>query len=695
MMRFLTSLILVLVAAAQEVSPPVAKVVPKRLEAHGDVRVDDYYWLRERDNPDVLAYLEAENAYLDAVMKHTEGLQEQLFQEIKGRIKKDDSTVPYAYDGYYYFTRVEADKEYEIYCRKKGSLDAPEEILVDANELAEGHEYFSIRGVRVSSGRDKLVFGVDTVGRRFYELRFKNLTTGAMYDDVISDVTGNVAWANDNKTLFYTKQDPETLRWNRIFRHELGTPVARDELVYEENDETFSSFVFKTRSRKYIIIGSAHTLSSEYRFVDADRPAGEFTVIEPRERDHEYGVAHFNDKFYIRTNWDAKNFRLMETSVVATGKSHWKEVIPHRPDVLLMGFEPFDDYLVLTERQRALNHIRVIPWEGEGEHYIELDETAYLAYLTDNEEIDSKRLRYVYTSLTTPLSTYDYDMDTREKTLVKQEEVVGGYDPSDYVTERLWARARDGVEVPISIVYPKGRERDGTSPLLLYAYGSYGASIDASFSSARLSLLERGFSYAIAHVRGGQEMGRAWYEDGKLLKKKNTFTDFIDCAKFLVEEGYTSRDRLFANGGSAGGLLMGAVVNMAPEMFEGVIADVPFVDAVTTMLDPDIPLTTSEYDEWGNPNDKTYYDYMLSYSPYDHVEAKDYPSLLVTTSLSDSQVQYWEPAKWVAKLRAKKTDDNLLLLKTNMAAGHGGPSGRFRMHRETALEFAFLLEQIE
>lgn len=684
-----------IMAASQKVSPPIAKVVPHRLEARGHVRTDDYYWLKEREDPEVIGYLKAENEYLDKVMKHTEELQHELFEEITGRIKKDDTSVPHWYDGYYYYHRYEKEKEYAIYCRKKGSLDASEEIMVEANELAEGHEFFSIAGLRVSSGRDTLAFGVDTVGRRLYTIHFKNLATGEMYEDVIPDVTSNMAWANDNKTVFYAKQDPETLRWFQIYRHVLGSDSSDDVLVYEEEDETFESFVFRTKSKKYMMIGSTQTLSAEYRFLDADKPDGDFTVILPREREHEYSVGHHKDKFYIRTNWKAENFRLMEAPVNATGKENWRELIPHRPDVLLRDFDIFRDFLVVTERKESLNHLRIIPWDGGEEHYLDFGEPAYLAYVGTNMELDTQILRFGYESLTTPDSTYDYNMVTKEKTLLKRQEVVGGYDPSDYETDRLWGVARDGTRVPISIVYPKGFKRDGSHPLLLYGYGSYGASLDASFSSARLSLLERGFAYAIAHVRGGQEMGRPWYKDGKLFKKKHTFTDFIDCAKYLIEQGYTSRERLFAEGGSAGGLLMGAVVNMAPEMFRGIVADVPFVDVVTTMLDPDIPLTSSEYDEWGDPNQKDYYDYMLSYSPYDNVEAKDYPHMLVTTGLHDSQVQYWEPAKWVAKLRALKTDDNLLLLKTNMEAGHGGPSGRFRHHRETALTYAFMLDLVE
>ncbi len=693
-------LVLASVQSNDQPTPPKAKIVPQELEKHGDVRTDNYYWLNEREDPEVIAYLTAENAYLDGVMKHTEGLQSALFEEIKGRIKKDDASAPYPNGGYYYYYRYRGDEEYAIYSRKEGSLDAPEQIMIDANELAEGHDFFSLGTLSVSSRRDILAFSVDTVGRRFYTLRFKNLKSGEMYDDVLSDVTGNVAWANDNKTIFYTKQDPETLRSHRIYRHVLGTDPAKDFLAYEEADEEFSCFISKSKSRKYLIIGTYQTLSTEYRYLDAANPTGEFKVILPREPKHEYSVEHLADKFYIRTNWEAPNFRLMETPIVNTEKKSWREVIPHRTDVFLRDYDLFQDFLVVTEREDGLNHIRVIPWansgdsprDGSHEHYLDFGEPAYFAYTNTNRELDTRVLRYGYSSMTTPWSTYDYDMVTNEKTLLKQGEVVGDFDPADYRTERLHAVARDGKKVPISIVFPKDVKKDGSAPLLLYAYGSYGASMDATFSSARLSLMERGFSYAIAHIRGGQELGRQWYEDGKLLNKKNTFTDFIDCGKYLVEEGYTSKDRLFAMGGSAGGLLMGAVVNGAPELFKGVVADVPFVDVITTMLDPDIPLTTGEYDEWGDPNDKEYYDYMLSYSPYDNVEAKDYPHLLVTTGLHDSQVQYWEPAKWVAKLRTLKTDDSILILKTNMDAGHGGPSGRFKRHEETALTYAFLLD---
>jgi oligopeptidase B len=678
--------------AQQEPDPPVAKVVPQELVTHGHVRVDDYFWLRERENPEVIAYLEAENAYTEAVMGHTEAFQEALFEEIRGRIKETDESVPYKLDDYWYYTKWEEGKEYPIYARRRESMDAPEETMLDINALAEGHEFFAGGPRGVSYDQNMVAFAADTVGRRFYTIHFKDLTTGEVLDDVIPDVTGNVAWANDNKTLFYTKQDPETLRWFQIYRHSLGTDVSEDVLVYEETDEEFSSYVFRTKSKAYVIIASSQTLSDEYRYLDATDPAGEFQVFLDRQREHEHSIDHYKEHFYIRTNDDAENFRLMRTPVTDTRREAWEQIIPHRDDVLLGRFEIFADYLVLSERKDGLPQLRIMPWEADGEHYLDFGEPTYWAVIGTNPNFDTKVLRYNYMSMTTPFSVYDYQMDSRGRELLKRTEVLGGFDPADYVTERLWATAEDGVRVPISLVYRKGLERDGTNPLLLYGYGSYGSSMSATFNSSRLSLLDRGFVFAIAHVRGGQELGRWWYEDGKLLNKKNTFTDFIACAEHLAAEGFTSPEHLYAQGGSAGGLLMGAITNMRPELFNGVVARVPWVDVVTTMLDESIPLTTSEYDEWGNPNEREYYDYMLSYSPYDQVEAKDYPNLLVTTGLHDSQVQYWEPAKWVARLRAMKTDDNRLVLKTNMEAGHGGASGRFRRMRESAFIYAFLLD---
>jgi oligopeptidase B len=676
-----------------DVDPPVAQVQPKELEIHGDVRLDNYFWLNQREDPEVLSYLEAENRYTEAMMAHTENLQQVLFDEFKERIKQTDMSVPYKLDDYYYYSRTEEGKEYPIHCRKKGALDAAEEVMLDVNELAAGHEFFSVGQRAVSYEQDILAYPVDTVGRRFYTIRFKNLVTGEQLPDEIPDVTANVAWANDNKTVFYTKQDRVTLRGYQVFRHVLGTDPANDKLVYEEKDDTFGVGVWRTRSKKYMMIGSFHTLSTEVRYLDATNPEGKFKVFQPRERDHEYRIDHYGDFFYIRTNHEAKNFRLMKTSVTRTGKTHWSEVIPHRDDVLLEGFDIFRDYLVVEERKKGLIQLRVRPWSGDGEHYIDFGEPAYLAFTRNNYEFDTPVLRYQYESMTTPDSVYDYDMATKEKTLLKQEEVLGGFDSNNYVTERLYATARDDTEVPISIVYRKGTPRDGSHPLLLYGYGSYGASMDATFSPYLVSLLDRGFIYALAHIRGGEELGRRWYEDGKLFNKKNTFTDFIDCGEYLVKQDYTRSERLFIAGGSAGGLLVGAVVNMRPDLFAGALAAVPFVDVVTTMLDESIPLTTSEYDEWGDPRKEDYYEYILSYSPYDNVEAKDYPNMLVTTSLHDSQVQYFEPAKWVAKLRATKTDDNVLLLKTRMEAGHGGVSGRYKGYKQRAFQYAFLLDR--
>jgi len=676
----------------KKMKPPVARIVPHKLEKHGHVRVDNYYWLRERNNPEVIKYLEAENQYTEAMMAHTAALQERLFQEFRTRIKQTDMSVPYRRDGYYYYTRTEEGKEYPIYCRKKGSLAAPEEILVDVNQVAAGHKFCSVTFPAVSSGQNLIAYGVDTVGRRFYTISIKNLTTGELLKETIADVTGNIAWANDNRTFFYARQHPVTLRSYRIYRHVVGTDPRQDQLVYEEQDETFRCFVYKTKSKRYLMIASTQTLSTEYRYLEADNPTGSFRLFLPRQRNHEYRLDHYQNHFYIRTNLNAKNFRLVRTPVERTSTENWEEVLPHREDVFFQDFEIFRDHLVAVERKDGLTRLRVMPWSGKAEHYVDFGEPAYLAFPTDNYEFDTDLLRYTYSSLTTPNSVYDYNMVTRQKTLLKREEVLGGFDPANYQAERIYATAPDGVRVPISLVYRKGFHRNGTHPLLLYGYGSYGSSTEAAFNPFRLSLLDRGFVYAIAHVRGGQELGRQWYEDGKLLKKKNTFTDFIACAEHLIKEKYADPKRVFAQGASAGGLLMGAVINMRPDLFRGVIAGVPFVDVVTTMLDDSIPLTTNEYDEWGNPNDKTYYEYMLSYSPYDQVQAKAYPNLLVTTALHDSQVQYWEPAKWVAKLRALKTDDNLLLLKTRMDAGHGGVSGRYQRYRQIAFEYAFLLD---
>jgi oligopeptidase B len=675
----------------QDLTPPKAKKIQKQLTIHGDARIDDYFWLRERENPEVIEYLKAENDYKDAMLKHTEKLQKKLFKEIVGRIKQTDMSVPYKDNDYFYYTRYEKGQEHPIYCRKKESLEAKEQIMLNVNEMAKGYDFYQVVGRSVSEDNKFIAFGVDTVSRRKYTIQFKNLETGEILPDAIPNTTGGAAWANDNKTVFYATKD-STLRPYKILKHILGADPSQDVEIFHETDNTFNTYVYKSKSKKYIFIGSFSTLSSEFRFLDADNPDGEFKIFNPRERDHEYSIEHFEDKFYIVTNWNAKNFRLMETQVDHTTDFHWKEVIPHRDDVLLEDIEVFKDYLVVGERKNGLRQIRVINQSDKSEHYLDFGEEAYLAYTSINPEFDTELLRYGYTSLTTPNSTFDYNMRTKEKTLLKQEEVLGGFDPQNYHTERLYAIADDSTKIPISLVYRKGLFKDGNNPLLLYGYGSYGNSMDASFRSDRLSLIDRGFVFAIAHIRGGQEMGRQWYEDGKLLKKKNTFTDFIDCAEYLVAEKFTNPEKLFVMGGSAGGLLIGAVVNMRPDLFKGVIAAVPWVDVVTTMLDESVPLTTAEYDEWGNPNNKEYYDYMLSYSPYDNVEAKHYPNMFVTTGLHDSQVQYWEPAKWVAKLRDLKTDNNLLLLHTDMKAGHGGKAGRFERYKLTAMEYAFILD---
>jgi len=671
---------------------PIAKKIEKKLVAHGQERIDHYFWLNDRENPEVIKYLEDENAYTSRMMKHTDKFQEDLFKEMKGRIKEQDESVPYKRNGYLYFTRYVTGGEYPVYCRKKGDASGKEEVLLDGNEMGKGHAYFNSSSVEASPDNKLGLFAIDTVGRRIYTLMFRNLETGEILPDRIENVTGSAEWAADSKTIFYARQDEETLRSNKIFKHTLGSSPDQDQLVYEEKDETFSCYIGKTKSQKYMLIFSASTLTTEARILEASNPSGEFRVFEPRERKHEYSIDHIGNQFYIVSNWNARNFRLMSADETNTGRNNWKEVIAHRDDVLLEGMELFKNHLVVSERKGGLTALRIMTWKGDS-HYLDFGEAAYDAYVAYNPESETNLLRFQFNSLVTPQSTFDYNMDSKEKTLLKQQEIVGGYDASLYHSERLMAPAGDGTMVPVSLVYRKDKfKKDGSSPLLQYAYGSYGYSTDPTFSSNRLSLLDRGFVFAIAHIRGGQEMGRYWYEDGKLLKKKNTFTDFIDCSRFLIKEKYSSADRLFASGGSAGGLLMGAIVNMNPELYKGVVAAVPFVDVITTMMDASIPLTTGEYDEWGNPNDKEYYDYMLSYSPYDNVKAMAYPNMLVTTGLHDSQVQYWEPAKWVAKLRDMKTDNNLLLLHTNMDAGHGGASGRFSRLKELALEYAFILD---
>ena len=662
---------------------------PARLELHGDVRIDNYYWLKERDNPDVIAYLDAENAYTEKMMAPMQGMQEILFDEIKSRIKEDEESAPYRRGDYFYYYRYVEGSEYPIYARKKGSLDADEEIMLDVNQLAGDADYFSVRGFKVSPDDRIAAYGVDTRGRGFYDLYFLDPETGETLPDRIEDMTSNFQWANDSQTVLYAKQHPKTLRSYRVFRHKLGS--TGDTLVYEEEDETNDLGVAKSRSGKFFSLISSHTLSTEIRYLSADSPEDEPTVFLPREENHEYFVTDGGDRFYVISNDGAKNFRILEAPLDNRSKDAWTEIVAHRDDALIEGIEVFKDYLVVTIVENGIKQMEVIG-RITGETYrIEFGEDVYTAYAGDNYEFDTPWFRYTYESMTTPESTYDFNMASKEHKQIKERAVLGGFDRDDYQTERLFATARDGTQVPVSIVYRKGMEKNGQNPLFQYGYGSYGSSMEPTFSASMLSLLDRGFIYAIAHIRGGSEMGREWYYDGRQLNKKNTFTDFIDVSKFLIDEGYTSPQHLYARGGSAGGLLMGAVVNMAPELYKGISTRVPFVDVVTTMLDEDIPLTSGEWDEWGNPAEKKYYDYMKSYSPYDNVQAMAYPNILVTTSLHDSQVQYWEPAKWVAKLRELKTDDNLLLLKTDMAAGHSGKTGRFQRIEDTALYFSFFL----
>ncbi|MBI6115376.1 S9 family peptidase [Salegentibacter maritimus] len=678
----------------KEIIPPKAKKIAKKLEFHGDVRVDNYYWMNDREDPEVIDYLNQENAYNKQMTAHTSDFQQRLFEEMKFRIKEDDESVPYKLNGYWYLTRFETGKDYPIYSRKKDSLEAPEDLLFNVNEMAEGFEYYSLGGLNVSPDNKMVAFGVDTLSRRKYTIQIKDLETGEIYPDKIENTTGGSTWAADNKTLFYTKKDDQTLRSYRIYKHILGTDSSKDELVYEEADETFNTYVYKSKSREYIIIGSHSTLTTEYRILKADNPNGEFKVFQPRERGLEYSIAHFEDSFYVMTNKDgATNFKLMKTPVEKTSQQNWVDVIPHREDYLLEDIDIFKKYLVVSERHNGLNKIKVMRWDNSEAYYIPFDNETYTAYTSINPAFDTEILRFTYNSMTTPTSVVDFNMETQKKTVLKEQAVLDkNFDKNNYTSERIWATAKDGTKIPVSLVYKKGTKLDGNSPLLQYAYGSYGSTIDPYFSTVRLSLLDRGFIYAIAHIRGGEYLGRKWYEDGKLFNKMNTFTDYIDVSKYLIQEKYTSAEHLYAMGGSAGGLLMGAVINMAPQLYNGVISAVPFVDVVTTMLDDSIPLTTGEYDEWGNPNNKDYYDYMMQYSPYDNVVAQNYPNMLVTTGLHDSQVQYWEPAKWVAKLRDLKTDNNLLLFHTNMDAGHGGASGRFEALKEVAEEYAFLLD---
>ena len=675
--------------------PPIAKQVPKALTHHGHTRQDPYYWLRddERKNPEMLAYLEAENAYTATVLEPTKALQAELFEELKGRIKKDDSSVPVRRRGYWYYTRYTGDGEYPLHCRRKGEMTADEQVMLDVNALAKGHDYFAVGARAVSENEQLLAYAEDTVSRRLYTIRVKNLATGELLPDAIPNTSGAIAWAADDATLFYVRRDPTTLRPHAVYRHVLGTDAKDDVLVHDEQDEAFYVSVGRSKSRRFVEIGNWSTLVTETLVLEAKDPAGAFRPVVPRAPEHEYDVWHQGDRFYIRTNWEAKNFRLMTAPVETSGdRATWTEVLPARDDVFLSGIELFDDFLVVGERKDGLRQLRVIDRrKGGGEHYVAFDEAAYVAWLGDNPQFDTTTLRFEFSSPVTPDSVFEYDLVTRERKLLKQDEVLGGFDPKAYTTERFFIDARDGAKVPVTVVMPADFPKDGSRPLYQYAYGAYGYSIDPEFSATRLSLLDRGFAVAECNVRGGQELGRAWYENGKMFNKINTFTDFIDCSEALVARKFTTPDGLVAGGGSAGGLLMGAIANMRPDLYRVVYAAVPFVDVLTTMLDESIPLTTGEYDEWGNPNEKPAYDYMLSYSPYDNVKAQAYPNLIVTTGLHDSQVQYFEPAKWVAKLRATKTDDHLLLIDIDMETGHGGASGRFKKYEKTALVYAYFL----
>ncbi len=672
---------------------PKAKKINKKLTAHGEVRIDLYYWLNERENPEVIQYLEQENAYCDFVMKDTELLQRELFEEMKSRYKEDDESLPYFFNEYWYITRYEKGTEYPVFTRKYQSQENEEELLLDVNILADGHDFYDVGGISISLNNEIMAYSEDITGRRIYTIHIQNLKTKEKLEEKLENTTGRIVWANDNEHFFYIQKN-EHLRAYKIYRHRLGTSQEEDILVFHEEDEAFDVSVFKTKSLEYIFIASSSTVSDEHRFIPAADVFAEWRIVQPREEGLEYAVEHYENDFYILTNEGGDyNFKLVKTSVDTPYKENWVEVIPHREEVLLEGFEIFKNYLVLEERESGLLQLNIFDYKNNTSWYLPFNDPTYTAYIGLNLEFDTEILRYGYTSLTMPSSTYEYNMREKTARLLKQQEVLGGkFLSENYISERVWADSRDGeAKIPISLVYHKDTPKSEKTPLLLYGYGSYGHTVDASFSSVRLSLLDRGFTYAIAHIRGGEYLGRGWYENGKMLKKKNTFYDFIDAAKFLIKKNYTSSNHLYAMGGSAGGLLMGVVINEEPELFNGIVVQVPFVDVVTTMLDESIPLTTGEYDEWGNPNDKEYYEYMKSYSPYDNITEKCYPNILVTTGLHDSQVQYWEPAKWVAKLRDLKKDNNVLIFKTDMTSGHGGASGRFESLKEEALEYAFLL----
>ena len=675
----------------EKIIPPVCEKHPKVLSIHNDQRTDNYFWLNNRKDSKVIDYLNAENNYTNKVLEDTENFQEKLYKELKSRIKKDDKSVPYEWHDYIYWREFKKGNEYPKYWRKKIN-SSEDELLIDCNPIAEKYDYFDFGDYDISTNNELMAYSIDTLSRRIYQIHIKNLKTGELYPETLEQTTGSVTWANDNKTLFYVKQDLKTLRSFQIYAHQLGTSQKEDVLVYEETDETFYCSVYKSKSENYVIINSSSTLSDEYRIINANEPQNTPILFHERERGLEYSIySHYNG-FYILTNQDHENFSIKFCNENKTDKKNWKTIIEGRDSTLIEGIDVFQDYMVISERKNGLVNLQVIELKNLKSHYIPFDEPTYVVQTTTNLNLDTKKLRFAYTSMINPGSIYEYDLENGETKTLKTKEVLGGYDANQFISERIWAEVRDGVKVPISVVYKKGIKLDKSNPTLIYAYGSYGYSMDATFSSNRLSLLNRGFVFAIAHIRGGEELGRQWYENGKLLKKKNSFYDFIDCSKTLIEKGFCSEKNLYAAGGSAGGLLMGAVINMEPNLYRGVIAHVPFVDVVTTMLDETIPLTTGEYDEWGNPNNKEYYDYMKSYSPYDNVEEKNYPNLLVTTGLHDSQVQYWEPAKWVAKLRELKKGENLLLLKTNMNTGHGGASGRFEYLKEIAFDYAFLFK---
>ena len=694
-------LVLIIFGACQEKMneknlPPICKKQEKFLSIHNHDRIDNYYWLNDRENSNVIDYLNQENDYTENQMKDTEGFQKNLFNELKKRIKQEDESVPYEFNGYLYWRKFSMGDEHPVYLRKKSNSEN-DEVILNGNELAKDYDYFDFGDYDISPNNKLMAYGVDTLSRRIYQIKIKDLSSGKLYNEVLENTTGSMVWANDNKTIFYTKQDQKTLRSFQIYAHQLGTSQDEDTLIYEETDDTFYCYVYKSKSEKFIIINSSSTLSDEYRLIPSDQPLSKPKIFQPRIKGLEYSIYHKDQQFYVLTNEDHYNFSLKTCDINNTSKDNWKTYIKGQDEVLIEGIDVFDDFLVITEREKGLLKLKVIDLKSSKAHYISFNEQSYVVQTSANLLMNTNKLRFSYNSMVNPGTIYDYDMIDKSSKVLKEKEVIGGYNQDNYISERLWASARDGTKIPISLVYKKGIKLDGSNPTLLYAYGSYGYSIDPTFSTNRLSLLDRGFIFAIAHIRGGEDLGRSWYEDGKLLKKKNTFYDFIDCGKYLVENKYTNAKKLYAAGGSAGGLLMGTVINYSPELFNGVIAHVPFVDVITTMLDESIPLTTGEYDEWGNPNNKEYYHYMLSYSPYDNVERMKYPHLLVTTGLHDSQVQYWEPAKWVAKLRDYKTDDNLLLLKTNMKAGHGGASGRFEYLKEIALDYAFLfkLEKIK